>query len=234
MQHAFPVVCDPDQISRKAFPIFNAYIIDKEGVLRTRVPGTLSARPSLSMILEELCKVEGVPAVKPRRHDDKKSLPQAQGASVNAEDVLTVQWMWSHDRIAAGDSFKLAFLPVLAQGFHVYAPEEKRMTAFKLELILPKGIEIKGALRYAQAQKLRDPFLEVDVLQYEGDVPMPAMIFQATEALPLGKCVLKAKLSYQACNDVLCYPPAQKVIEMPIQVVSKQTKRNQVAGWKNW
>jgi hypothetical protein len=234
VQHTFPVVCDPDQISRKAFPLFNAYIIDTKGIIRTRVPGTLSARPSLSMILEELCKVEGVPPVKPRGHGDKTSLPQGQGGTVKADDVLQVQWMVSHDRIAAGDSFKVAFLPVLAQGFHVYAPEEKRMSAFKVELSLPQGVEIKRPLAYPPPQKRRDPFLDVDVLQYEGDVPMPALVFQATDALPQGECLLKAKVSYQACNDVLCYAPAQKTIEMSLQVVSKETKRNQVSGWKNW
>ena len=235
VQHRFPVVCDPDQISRKAFPLFNAYIIDKKGIIRTRVPGNLSARPSLAMILEELSKVEGVPPVRPRGHGDQKPLLQGQGGdTVKAEDVLQVQWMVSHDRIAVGDSFKVAFLPVLAQGFHVYAPEEKRMSAFKVELSLPQGVELKRPIAYPQPQKKRDPFVDVDVLQYEGDVPMPALVFQATDALPLGECMLKAKVSYQACNDVLCHAPAQKSIEMSLQVVSKETKRNQVSGWKNW
>lgn len=234
VQHAFPVVCDPNQVSRKPFPLFNAYIIDKQGIIRTRVPGTLSARPSLAMILEALCKVEGVPAVKPRGRGDKGPLPQGPGETVRTEDVLTVQWMCSHDRIAAGDSFKLAFLPVLAPGFHVYAPNERRMTAFAVELTLPPGIELKQPVQYPQARKKRDPFLKVDVLQYEGDIPMPALLFQATDALGAGSCVLKAKLSYQACNDVLCYPPTQKTVDMSLPVAARGSKRNQVAGWKNW
>lgn len=186
------------------------------------------------MILEELCKVEGVPTVKPRGHGEAKPQTPAQSGTIKAEDVLNVQWMCSHDRIASGDSFKLAFLPVLAPGFHVYAPGEERMTPFKVELILPEGIELRGALQYPRPDKKRDPFLEVDVLQYQGDIPMSALVLQANDALPLGEAVLKAKLSYQACNDVLCYPPTQKTIELPMQVVSKETKRSQVSGWKNW
>ena len=63
---------------------------------------------------------------------------------------------------------------------------------------------------------------------------MSALIFKASEELSEGECVLKATVSYQACNDVLCYPPTTKTIEIPIQVVPKDTKRNQVSGWKNW
>jgi hypothetical protein len=234
VQHEFSVVCDPNQISRKPFPMFNAYIIDRNGIIRTRIPGSLSARPSLDMILVELCKVEGVPPVKPRRRSEKKTLPQGQSNTVKAEDVLQVLWMWSHDRIAAGDTFKLAFLPTLASGFHVYAPQEKRMTPFNIKLTLPHGIKLEKPIRYPKPDKNRDPFLEVDVFQYEKDVPIPALIFKASEKLVEGECVFKVSVSYQACNDTLCYPPTTKIVEIPIQVIPKDTKRNQFAGWKNW
>ncbi len=234
VQHEFPVVCDPKQISRKPFPIFNAYIIDKKGVMRTRIPGSLSARPSLDMILVELCKVEGVPVVKPRKGSEKKPLPPGQGDSVKAQDVLQALWMWSHDRIAPGDRFKLAFLPTLAPGFHVYAPQEKRMTAFKMELSLPPGVTLEKPIHFPKPDKHRDPFLEVDVLQYQKDIPISALIFKAGADLAEGNCVVKVSLSYQACNDVLCYPPTTKLVEIPIEVISQDKKRNQVAGWKTW
>lgn len=234
VQHEFPVVCDPNQISRKPLPIFNAYIIDKTGRMRTRVPGSLSARPSLDMILSELCKVVGVPPVEPRKGHQKKPVPQGQGGVVKAEEVLQTLWMWSHDRIAPGDRFKLAFLPTLASGFHVYAPKEQRMTPFKITLDLPDGITLERPFRYPNALKKRDPFLEVDVLQYEKDVPISALNLKASESLDQTECVVKVSVSYQACNDVLCYPPTTKTIEIPIQVVSTDVKRNQVAGWQTW
>jgi hypothetical protein len=234
VQHEFPVVCDPNQISRKPLPIFNAYIVDKTGVIRSRVPGSLSARPSLEMILEELCKVEGVPPVKPRKGNQKKPLPPGRSDTVTAEEVLQGLWMWSHDRIAPGDTFKLAFLPTLAPGFHVYAPQEKRMTPFKIELDLPDGITLQKPVHFPKPQINRDPLLEVDVFQYEKDVPISALNFKANESLPLAECVVKVRVSYQACNDVLCYPPTTQTIEIPISVVPNDTKRNQVSGWKTW
>ncbi|NQV31792.1 MAG: hypothetical protein HQ515_03815 [Phycisphaeraceae bacterium] len=234
VQHEFPVVCDPNQISRKPLPIFNAYIVDKTGVIRSRVPGSLSARPGLAMILEELCRVEGVPPVKPREGNRKKPMAQGQTNTIKAEEVMELAWMWSHDRIAPGDTFKLAFLPTLASGFHVYAPQEKRMTPLGIELTLPQGITLDKPFRYPKPDKNRDPFLEVDVFQYEKYVPITALNLKASESLPEGDCVVKISVSYQACNEVLCYPPTTKTIEIPIRVVPKATKRNQVSGWKTW
>jgi hypothetical protein len=247
VQHDFPVVCDPNQISREAFPLFTAYIIDRNGILRTRIPGTLSARPNLDMILKELCKVAGVPRIHPRPRGQTPTRSHEPGTVVRAEDVLDVLWMWlraedvldvlwmwSHDRIAPGDRFKLAFLPTLAPGFHVYAPQESRMTPFAIEFSLPTGIAWAEALRYPIPATQRDPFLEVDVLQYAGDIPLPALEFKATEHLVPGQYQITATVSYQACNDSLCYPPAQKTVTLPLEVVDGDTPRNQVAGWEKW
>lgn len=234
VRHEFPVVCDPNQISRKPLPLFNAYIIDKKGIIQTRIQGSLNARPSIEMILAELCKVEGVPLVKPRKGNERKPLSQEQSNVVSAEDVLQVSWMWSHDRIGPGDTFKLAFLPILASGFHVYAPQETRMTPLNIELTLPDGITLETPIHYPKPDKIRDPFLEVDVFQYKKDVPISAMIFKASESLSEGQYMIKASISYQACNATLCYPPTTKTFELPIEVVPKEIKRNQVSGWKNW
>ncbi len=234
MQHDFPVVCDPNQISRKPFPLFTAYIIDQQGRLRTRIPGSLSARPSLDMILEELCKVAGVSRVYPRQRGDVRTATGPQDAIVRAEEVLDVLWMWSHDRIAPGDRFKLAFLPTLAHGFHVYAPQEQRMTPFAVEFSLPAGMEWVKPLRYPAPDANQDPLLDVEVLQYEHDIPLPALVLQANNNLAPGTYTVRATVSYQACNDRLCHPPTEKTIAMPIEVVSRDTKRNQVAGWNRW
>ncbi len=186
------------------------------------------------MILEALCKLQGVPTVKPHRGTVKKPSSDAQKNPTKAQDVLQVQWMWSHDRIAQGDTFKLAFLPILAPGFHVYAPQEKRMTPFKVELVLPAGISLAQPILYPKPDRKHDPFLKVDVFQYEKDVPISALLLHADEGLALGEIVVKAAVSYQACNDVLCYPPTTKILDIPIQAISDETKRNQVSGWKKW
>jgi thiol:disulfide interchange protein len=116
----------------------------------------------------------------------------------------------------------------------VYAPQEKRMTPLSIELILPQGITLEKPLRYPKPDRNHDPFLEVDVYQYEQDVPISALNLKASESLPEGDCVVKISVSYQACNAVLCYPPTTKTFEIPINVVPKETKRNQVSGWKTW
>lgn len=237
MGNEFPIVCDPDQISREPYPIFNAFIIDRKGVIRTRVPGTKAARPSLESILQALAKVEGVPIPEWKKPDKSESGQTARaGASANipADRVLDVLWMWSHDRIAAGDEFKLAFLPTLAEGFHVYAPTEEKMSPFKVEFKLPKGIELAKPLQFPKPIVKSDPILEMKVKQYEKDVPMQAIELRATKELTPSEIVVTADVHYQACNDALCFPPTIKSVTMPVTVVAPEEERNQVAGWKSW
>ncbi len=242
MGNEFSIVCDPDQISREPYPIFNAFIIDREGVIRTRVPGTKAARPSLELVLQALAKVEGVPVPewkKPDASAGAESEPgQAKetgaGANISGDRVLDVLWMWSHDRIAAGDAFKLAFLPTLAEGFHVYAPTEEKMSPFKVELKLPKGIELVEPIQFPKPIVKTDPILEMKVKQYEKDVPMKAIELRATQELEPGEIAVTADVHYQACNNVLCFPPTIESVTLPVTVVAPEEKRNQVAGWKRW
>jgi hypothetical protein len=235
VKNDFIIVCDPEQISRKPYVLFNAYIIDKKGIIRTRVPGSLSARPNLDMILEELSKVEGKPV--PKQDPNKQITQQTEESSPTAigpQEVISVSWMWSHTAVAEGDQFKLAFLPQLAEGFHVYAPNEKRMSPFKIEFELPEGIEITQPITYPKPDEKEDPFLKIKVLQYENDIPIQAIQFKAKDGLKPSTLEVKAKLHFQACNDSLCYPPNIKEITLPLTVVSKETKRSQVSGWKRW
>lgn len=47
VHNSFPIVADPEQITRDDFEIFYVYLIDKEGVLRTAIPGTKEAARAL-------------------------------------------------------------------------------------------------------------------------------------------------------------------------------------------
>lgn len=233
----FPVVCDPDQISRKPYEIFNAFIIDRDGVIQTRIPGTKAARPSLDLILQALAEVEGVPT--PERKPKELTVPEDERrdrgeTTIKNEDVIDVLWMWSHDRIGPGDAFKLAFLPTLAEGFHVYAPSEKQMSPLSVEFDLPKGIELLEPVQYPKPLVKTDPVLQADTAQYEKDIPLPALNLRAADSLEPGRITVSATLKYQACNDVICFPPATKRVTMDLEVVPAETKRNQVAGWQSW
>lgn len=238
VHNSFPIVADPKQETREAFDIFSVYLIDKEGVLQTHIPGTKEARPRLDMILTELAKLEGVapPEVRDARGHAVAHMPGVEPAAkvTSAEEAVGVRWMWSVDAVAAGDDFKLAFLVTIADGHLVYGHEEERMTSFSLELDLPKGVELARPLGYPEGETKVDPILEIPLQVYEKDIPMPTIRLKASEDLEPGTLDVTARMRYQACSGTVCYPPDVRELTLPLRVVAAEVERKEVAGSAFW
>lgn len=241
VHNTFPILADPDQITRKDFDIFSVYLIDKEGTLRTFIPGVKEARARLDIVLEELAKIEGVDPpefetlrdlVVVRRAEDAASA--AAPVSDDPADLLNVQWMWSHNSIRAGDAFKLAFVVNVPRGYHVYGANESKMSPFRLELDLPKGITLAKPIRYPKAETKTDPILKVALDAYETVIPMPVIYLKAAKKLKVKDLSITARIHFQACNDTVCLQPTTKEIRMTLPVVAAGAPRLLVAGSVLW
>ncbi len=240
VHNSFPIVADPDQITRDDFEIFSVYLIDREGIVRTHIPGDIDARPRLDIILRELAKLEGVdpPSFKNVlghiEVDGVSSAPESTASSLRAEDIINVRWMWSQNGVAPGDRFKLAFVTNITDGYHVYGPNEERMIPFRVDLDLPDGVQIVESYKYPKPEIKTDPFLKVDLTTYEEVVPMPVILLEVSEDLRPGEYIAKATVRYQACNDKVCHPPTTKVITLPLHVWTRDAERTEVAGSEEW
>lgn len=238
VHNSFPIVADPEQETREAFDIFSVYLIDKEGILQTHIPGIKEARPRLDIILTELAKLEGVapPEVEDATGRAVARMPgaESQTKAISSAEAVGVRWMWSVDAVAPGDAFKLAFMVTIADGYHVYGNDEERMTPFALELELPKGVELARPIDYPHGEAKMDPILKIVLSAYEDVIPMPTIRLKASEDLAPGKLTATAKIHYQTCNETVCYPPTVKEIALPLNVVSLDIKREKVAGSDFW
>ncbi len=235
--NTFPIVADPDQVTRRAFKIFGVYLVDKEGILRKFIPGTKEARPRLDVILKELAELEGAEAPEAKLIEGKVivDVPGESMAKVGrGEDVVKARWMLSHDVVRAGDEFKVAFLPQIVAGYHVYGAADKTMTPFKVEVEVPKGVELADTIRYPRAKSHGDKSLGAEVTSYKKDVPISCLAFKASDDLEGEEVVIRAKVSYQACNDSMCFPPTTKTFVMTLPVASVDRRRGQVFGWQSW
>ena len=237
VKNEFPMVADPDEASLESIRRFGVTLVDKEGMVRTLVPGTLAARPRLDMIVSELAAIEGVPVpeitfggIRTGQSDDSENGP----AVVTENNVLDVRWMWSHDYALAGEELKLALVPNIADGYHVYGRHEEQMFPFKLELEIPEGLSLTSPIGYPKPHTWKDPGLGTDVQVYEGDIPMGTLRFMAADNLQPGKITVKAKLHFQACTDSFCLAPAVKEMSLDIQVAEKGTRRTGVVSWQTW
>ena len=229
------MVADPKEASLESIRRFGVTLVDKEGVIRTLVPGTLSARPRLDMIITELAAIENKPVPEITFGGIRTGRNASDGNDVVTEDdVLDVRWMWSHDYALAGEELKLALVPNIADGYHVYGRYEKQMFPFKLELELPEGLSLTSPIGYPKPHTWQDPGLGTEVQVYEGDIPMGTLRFMAADNLQPGKITVKAVLHFQACTDSFCLAPAVKEMTLDIQVAEKGTRRRGVVSWQTW
>ena len=240
VHNEFPIVADPGQITREPFDIFGVYLIDKDGIVQTYLPGTKEARARLDVILTELAKIEGVDA--PSFQDEDAHIKVEFGEATRKQptpilapqDVIGVRWMWSHNMIRPKDRFKLAFVIDIAKGYHVYGDNEERLTPFKIEFELPEGVEFEKPYAYPAAKTKMDPVLKTELSVFENVIAMPKMYLKAADGLKKGRRTVKAKIHFQACNESTCLVPSVLELEMPLTVVGPKERRGQVAGSRAW
>ena len=138
--------------------------------------------------------------------------------------------MWSHNQIVPGAAFKLAFMPVIADGYHVYGHGEDEMSPFRVEFEFPRGLTLRKPPRYPDAHKYHDPILDMDLESYEEDIPMAAFELRASDDLKPGEIKVNVILSFQACNDTLCFPPSTKRFTLPLTVAPTGSRMRPVGG----
>lgn len=238
VHNSFPIVADPEQITREPFEIFGIYLVDKEGVVRTYIPGTKEARPRLDIIITELAKLAGKEpppfTADEGRVDTLGALETKSVGTISPDQVLAQRWMWSHNRVRPGDDFKLAFMADIAPGYHVYGHQEARMTPFNLTLDLPEGITLVEPYKHPRSTAYQDPVLDQELYVYENVIAMPVIFLRAAEDLAPGAYSATATVKFQACNASVCHPPTEKVIELPLTVVGQDEPRLAVAGSDAW
>jgi thiol-disulfide isomerase/thioredoxin len=160
------------------------------------------ARDEISHQVERLL-AEPVPSVRPTSQAAARpaSLAPAQAARPAQLDLLT-----SVTPRARG-VYELAVDVTPHPGMHVYAPGATGYIAINLALEPRAGVAAKPA-RYPRAEKyLFKPLNEtVDVFQQPFRIAQDVVIDAGSEGGP-GPMTLSGILSYQACDDQLCYKP---------------------------
>ncbi len=95
---------------------------------------------------------------------------------------------------------------LVTSGYYIYASNEGKtpFTSLQVDLRLPSGVEVDSELTLPNAQKLSGKFV------YFNSVVMHRRIRIATEP----NQSIEAIIHYQACNEDVCFPPAQiRIVE---------------------
>jgi DsbC/DsbD-like thiol-disulfide interchange protein len=121
----------------------------------------------------------------------------------------------------ADAALKLAVVAQVAAGYHI---NDHKPT---LDYLIPTELKVDPSdqftvtnVVYPKGTLERFPFSDVPLSVYQGTVAVGAVL-QVAKGVRVGVYTLKAKFSYQACNDHACLPPANVPLTVDIRVVPR-------------
>jgi DsbC/DsbD-like thiol-disulfide interchange protein len=127
---------------------------------------------------------------------------------------------------APGDRVTLSLDLTPAPGIHVYAPAVVGYKPLALQVRPPGGVVVRG-VTYPPSESYYYAPLKETVAVYQK--PFTVVQEVALDASPAGRAALRGAasvtvqgtLSYQACDDKICYPPRQVPVTWQVPVREK-------------
>ena len=91
-------------------------------------------------------------------------------------------------------------------GMHVYAPGQDGYIAITVKIVPQAAFSTTGKARYPDAEKIVIPALNESQLVYDKPfrITQDIALTQRVRSTPL---TIKGSVSYQACNDTICFLP---------------------------
>lgn len=143
---------------------------------------------------------------------------QDPSKSIHIEALISV------DKVQQGSSFMMAVVMDIEPPFHINSssPLDESFIPTKIEFLETEGV-VFGEPIYPKGENQKLSFSEDPISVYSGYTVIKVPV-ETSSKLEIGKHVLKAKLSYQACNDQVCFAPKTVEVSLPVEVVSSSSK----------
>ncbi len=144
------------------------------------------------------------------------------GVAVDAQDsppVVEAHVVTATDAVHAGSVARVAVVAQVATGYHIndHHPSLDYLIPTELKLEPTKQLTVKDVV-YPKGEMKRFAFSDSPLSVYQGNVVVGADL-DVARGVPPGTVTLKGKLSYQACNDHACLPPASVPVNVNLKVV---------------
>ena len=144
---------------------------------------------------------------------------RAQDATAPPPDAMTLLHVTAAPvTLHAGDTAPVLLQVVLAPGWHVYAnpPSGEYNIPVRVGLTGARGV-VAGAPRYPAGKDVKLPSDEKPTRVYDGAFTITLPLQAAANAMS-GTQTLSGKVSFQACNDQVCLPPASVPFSVQVTV----------------
>lgn len=133
--------------------------------------------------------------------------------------VIEVKTLLSRDGVHPGETFKAAIVLKVEPGYHINdnAPLDEFLVPTTLAFDDNPGLEVVE-IYYPSGHRGRFAYSQAELMVYEGEAVLGALL-KAKAGIPAGPLKLKARLSYQACDNTSCMPPKDLPFEVAIFIV---------------
>jgi len=139
-------------------------------------------------------------------------------AAQEGAHVVEVGSLVSRDAVKPGETFQAAVLLKVQAGFHINdnAPLDEFMIPTVLTVADSPDFEVVE-IYYPGGRRARFSYSEAELVVYEGEVVLGALL-KAKDGIAAGPRLIKAALSYQACDHESCLPPKEIAFEIAVPV----------------
>lgn len=151
-------------------------------------------------------------------------------AQSSSKAVVTVGAAGPAAPVTAGSTFEAKVTLQVRSGYHINAqkPSEDYLIGTDVKVTPPKGLTVVRT-SYPRARMGKFSFSEEPLAVYEGTVPVD-ITFKTDAAAAAGSVTIPAKVTFQACNDDQCLPPATVDASVTVEIavgVSPETEGKQ-------
>jgi len=128
------------------------------------------------------------------------------------------------DAVHAGSKVKMAVVAEVPPGFHIndHNPTLEYLIPTEIKITASTPLSVESVF-YPRGDPRKFTFEDKPLSVYAGTVVIGALLEVSTSAAP-GEYSLQGKISYQACNDQACFPPASAPVTLKVKVVGEKVR----------
>ena len=142
-----------------------------------------------------------------------------QQAPAGRPALIGVSARVSAERVATGQRFQVALDLVPAAGIHVYAPDVRNYRPLVVSIQPQSGLAAIGAPRYPASESYYYAPLKETVPVYQKRFRVVQEVSLDRSITPGSTVIIAGVLSYQACDDRVCYPPRSVPVSWTVRVM---------------
>jgi hypothetical protein len=140
-------------------------------------------------------------------------------AQAGPSEVLTAKWWPSANAFARGGTYPMILMLTIKPNMHINSnqPDDPDLIPTKIKFSAAKGLSLSAA-GFPQAKKKKLGFTDKPIAVFDGTVLVRTSLTVAKDA-KLGEQRLIAKLSFQGCDDNMCFMPENHEVPLEVKII---------------